>query len=134
MNIQGTEMLRGEGFVLRPITEEDAQRMVAASASDIPDWTFIPRDLGAWPKTLICRKSRPLSICCLVQECLEMPLSGYAPRQTQDRPMRFAAFTATVHRLAQFIRQGCHNARVVSAALVKLPLSVWLSFPPITTD
>jgi RimJ/RimL family protein N-acetyltransferase len=45
MNIEGYEKLAGDGFVLRPITEDDARLMVAASTSDIPDWTFIPRDL-----------------------------------------------------------------------------------------
>lgn len=31
--------------MLRPIMEKDAQLMVAASQSDVPDWTFIPRNL-----------------------------------------------------------------------------------------
>jgi RimJ/RimL family protein N-acetyltransferase len=45
MKITGSEQLRGEGFLLRPIVESDAELMVAASQSDIPDWTFIPRSL-----------------------------------------------------------------------------------------
>jgi RimJ/RimL family protein N-acetyltransferase len=45
MEISGSEQLHGEGLLLRPIMESDAKLMVAASQSDIPDWTFIPRDL-----------------------------------------------------------------------------------------
>ena len=45
MEIGKSELLRGEGFHLRTIGEEDAMVLVAASQSDIPDWTYIPRDL-----------------------------------------------------------------------------------------
>jgi RimJ/RimL family protein N-acetyltransferase len=45
MKISGSEKLEGEDFFLRPIAESDAQLMLAASHSDVPDWTFIPRDL-----------------------------------------------------------------------------------------
>ena len=46
MKITGSEDLQGDGFFLRPIAESDAELIVAASVSDIPDWTFIPRTLG----------------------------------------------------------------------------------------
>ena len=46
MNITGIVQLRGDGFLLRPIVEGDAEVITAASVSDVPDWTFIPRDLG----------------------------------------------------------------------------------------
>jgi RimJ/RimL family protein N-acetyltransferase len=36
----------GEGLSLRVLAEEDAGLLVAASRSDVPDWTFIPQDLG----------------------------------------------------------------------------------------
>jgi RimJ/RimL family protein N-acetyltransferase len=45
MRITGSEQLNGDGFVLRPIAESDAQMIVNAGESDVPDWTFIPRDL-----------------------------------------------------------------------------------------
>lgn len=45
MKISGSEELQGESLSLRPIMESDAQLMVDASQSDVPDWTFIPRDL-----------------------------------------------------------------------------------------
>jgi RimJ/RimL family protein N-acetyltransferase len=45
MKITGSEQLHGEGFLLRPIMESDARLIVAASQSDVPDWTFIPRNL-----------------------------------------------------------------------------------------
>jgi RimJ/RimL family protein N-acetyltransferase len=45
MKIRDTGRIQGEGFYLRPIIERDAPLMVAASFSDIPDWTFIPRNL-----------------------------------------------------------------------------------------
>lgn len=35
----------GPGFVLRPLGEQHVDLMIAASRSDVPDWTFIPRDL-----------------------------------------------------------------------------------------
>jgi RimJ/RimL family protein N-acetyltransferase len=46
MNTADVGQLRGDGFLLRPIAEQDAELIVAASASDVPDWTFIPRNLG----------------------------------------------------------------------------------------
>ncbi len=46
MKISGSENIQGDGFSLRPITEEDAELIVAASHSDIPDWTYIPRNLN----------------------------------------------------------------------------------------
>jgi len=45
MKITSSEQLHGEGFLLRPIMESDTQLIVTASQSDVPDWTFIPRDL-----------------------------------------------------------------------------------------
>jgi ribosomal-protein-alanine N-acetyltransferase len=45
MNIDVSEQLQGDGFILRPITEKDSGLIVAASLSDVPDWTFIPRNL-----------------------------------------------------------------------------------------
>jgi RimJ/RimL family protein N-acetyltransferase len=45
MKITGSERIQGKGFLLRPITEEDAELIAAASLSDIPDWTYIPRDM-----------------------------------------------------------------------------------------
>lgn len=47
MKITGFEQLKGVGFVLRPIAERGVQLMQAASHSDVPDWTFIPRDLNS---------------------------------------------------------------------------------------
>jgi hypothetical protein len=46
MNITGAGQLQGDGFLLRPIVEDDAGVIASASLSDVPDWTFIPRDLG----------------------------------------------------------------------------------------
>jgi hypothetical protein len=46
MNITGAGQLQGDGFLLRPIVEDDAEVIASASLSDVPDWTFIPRDLG----------------------------------------------------------------------------------------
>lgn len=45
MKITGSEQLQGDGLLLRPIAEDDARLIVDASRSDVPDWTFIPRDL-----------------------------------------------------------------------------------------
>jgi RimJ/RimL family protein N-acetyltransferase len=45
MKITGSEELQGDGFFLRPIAENDADLVVAAGQSDVPDWTFIPRNL-----------------------------------------------------------------------------------------
>ena len=55
MIITGSETIQGNGFSLRPITEEDAEVIVSASVSDVPDWTYIPRNLDqdaarAWIK------------------------------------------------------------------------------------
>jgi RimJ/RimL family protein N-acetyltransferase len=45
MKITGSEQLHGDRFLLRPIAESDAQLIVHASESDVPDWTVLPRDL-----------------------------------------------------------------------------------------
>jgi hypothetical protein len=45
MKITGIEHIQGNGLLLRPITEQNAELIVSATVSDIPDWTFIPRDL-----------------------------------------------------------------------------------------
>lgn len=45
MDIVGTEKIRESGLELRPIAEADAGLIVAASVSDVPDWTYIPRRL-----------------------------------------------------------------------------------------
>ena len=45
MMITGSERIQGNGFLLRPIIEEDTELMMAASVSDVPDWTYIPRNL-----------------------------------------------------------------------------------------
>jgi RimJ/RimL family protein N-acetyltransferase len=45
MKITGSERIEGDGLLLRPMTVEDAGLIAAASVTDIPDWTFIPRDL-----------------------------------------------------------------------------------------
>ena len=45
MNTGGCEVLHGDGFVLRPISECDSSVIVVASISDVPDWTYVPRDL-----------------------------------------------------------------------------------------
>jgi RimJ/RimL family protein N-acetyltransferase len=45
LNLTGSELIQAEGFLLRPIAESDAHLIAAASVSDVPDWTFIPRDL-----------------------------------------------------------------------------------------
>lgn len=37
--------LRGEGFLLRPLAEGDFGLIAAASRTDVPDWTFVPRAL-----------------------------------------------------------------------------------------
>lgn len=45
MKLTGSERIQADGFLLRPIAENDADLIVAASVSDVPNWTFIPRDL-----------------------------------------------------------------------------------------
>lgn len=45
MNIAGTEKIEEGGLRLRPIAEADARLIVAASVSDVPDWTYVPRGL-----------------------------------------------------------------------------------------
>lgn len=45
MKITGSEHIQGKSFLLRPILEDDAGLIMAASVSDIPDWTYIPRNL-----------------------------------------------------------------------------------------
>jgi len=45
MKISSSETLQGSGFLLRPITADDSDLIVAASTTDIPDWTYIPRNL-----------------------------------------------------------------------------------------
>lgn len=37
--------LSGDGFLLRPLAEEDFELIAVASKTDIPDWTFVPRNL-----------------------------------------------------------------------------------------
>jgi len=45
MKITGSEDIRGNGFALRPIAEDDTELIMAVSVSDVPDWTYIPRNL-----------------------------------------------------------------------------------------
>jgi RimJ/RimL family protein N-acetyltransferase len=45
MNIAGSEKIQEGGLQLRPIAEADAGLIVAASVSDVPDWTYVPRSL-----------------------------------------------------------------------------------------
>jgi ribosomal-protein-alanine N-acetyltransferase len=45
VEITGAESIQGDGLRLRPIAEADAPLMMAASVGDVPDWTFIPRDM-----------------------------------------------------------------------------------------
>lgn len=45
MKITGSESIQGDGLRLRPIAEEDAGLVAAASVGDVPDWTFVPRNL-----------------------------------------------------------------------------------------
>lgn len=59
MEIDKSERLQGDGFQLRPIEEEDADVMVAASDSDIPEWTYIPRDMDAQAARAWIRKGLP---------------------------------------------------------------------------
>ena len=59
MKITGFEHIQGNGFLLRPITEKDAELMVAASISDVPDWTFIPRDLDQAAARAWIRRGSP---------------------------------------------------------------------------
>jgi RimJ/RimL family protein N-acetyltransferase len=59
MKITDFEHIQGNGFSLRPITEEDAKLMVAASISDVPDWTFIPRDLDQAAAQAWIRRGSP---------------------------------------------------------------------------
>jgi len=59
MKISGSERIQGDGFSLRPITEEDAELIVAASLSDIPDWTYIPRKLDQAAARVWIQRSIP---------------------------------------------------------------------------
>jgi RimJ/RimL family protein N-acetyltransferase len=59
MKITGFEHILGNDFLLRPITEEEAGLMVAASISDVPDWTFIPRDLDQAAARAWIRRGSP---------------------------------------------------------------------------
>jgi RimJ/RimL family protein N-acetyltransferase len=45
MKITGSEHIHGGGLLLRLIADEDAGLIAAASLSDVPDWTFVPRNL-----------------------------------------------------------------------------------------
>lgn len=45
MNITDVREIQGDGFLLRPIAAEDEAVIATASLSDVPDWTFIPRNL-----------------------------------------------------------------------------------------
>jgi hypothetical protein len=45
MKITGSEHIQADNILLRPIAEQDAGLIVAASVSDVPDWTFVPRNL-----------------------------------------------------------------------------------------
>jgi RimJ/RimL family protein N-acetyltransferase len=72
MNIADGEQIRGDGFLLRPIVEADAELMVAASISDIPDWTFIPRDLDhdaaqAWIQRRVLARETETAVRFVIQ-------------------------------------------------------------------
>jgi hypothetical protein len=45
MKVTATMSIQGSGFLLRPNAEDDADLMMAASVSDVTDWTYIPRNL-----------------------------------------------------------------------------------------
>lgn len=45
MKINSSERIQGQGFHLRLLAEEDAEVIMRASQSDVPEWTYIPRDL-----------------------------------------------------------------------------------------
>jgi ribosomal-protein-alanine N-acetyltransferase len=47
MKINRSERLQGDGFHLRLLEEDEAEVIVRASRSDVPEWTYIPRDLDA---------------------------------------------------------------------------------------
>lgn len=79
MNITGTEYIQGNGFWLRPINEDDAEMIIAASLSDVPDWTYIPRNLDqasarAWIRRGFAARENGLAIRFVVQ--LENQLAG----------------------------------------------------------
>jgi RimJ/RimL family protein N-acetyltransferase len=59
MKITGSEHIQAEGILLRPIAEKDADLIVAASDSDVPNWTFIPRDLDQESARAWIRKGSP---------------------------------------------------------------------------
>ncbi len=59
MEINTSERLQGNGFQLRPIEEDDAEVIVLASLSDVPEWTYIPRDLNAEGGRAWIRKGIP---------------------------------------------------------------------------
>jgi len=45
MDSASTTPISANGFALRPMREDDFLLVVEASRSDVPDWTFIPRNL-----------------------------------------------------------------------------------------
>lgn len=59
MEIDTAERLQGDGFHLRPIEVEDAEVIVSASRSDVPDWTYIPRDMDVEEARAWIRKGMP---------------------------------------------------------------------------
>jgi RimJ/RimL family protein N-acetyltransferase len=59
MKVDDSEQLQGKGFLLRAITEKDAELIVAASVTDIPDWTFIPRGLDQTAARAWIRRGLP---------------------------------------------------------------------------
>ncbi len=79
MKLTGSEHIPADRFLLRPIAENDASLIVAASVTDVPDWTFIPRDLDeegarAWIRRGLLARERGQAIRFVIG--LEHQLAG----------------------------------------------------------
>lgn len=72
MESASVEPLAGEAFTLRVLVEEDADLIVAASRTDVPDWTYIPRDLDgegarAWIRRSVEARERGQAIRFVIE-------------------------------------------------------------------
>lgn len=59
MNSAEVDQLIGDGFVLRPIAPDDAPLLVEASATDIPEWTYLRRNLSVESATSLIERGEP---------------------------------------------------------------------------
>jgi RimJ/RimL family protein N-acetyltransferase len=112
MKIADVGQLWGDGFLLRPIVEEDAELIAAASVSDVPDWTFIPRNLGkdearAWIRRGLAARENGQAVRFVIQ--VEDRLAGTVGAEhpyAHDRGIVETFYFV----LPEFRRRGLANA------------------------